>query len=238
MACLMCVFREMFISALKHPGGVWQRPQTDILIIDDTPDNLQLLSRMLERKDYSVRTAINGEYALQKIKLLPPSLILLDIIMPGMDGFEVCGRLKADASTRDIPVIFLTAVNDSESKLRAFEVGGVDYITKPFHAEEVLARIRTHLALQSVQEQLKAQNVQLQQEVNGQRGPATTRPKANNDWRRTFDALPDLICILDQNFRVLRLNKALAHRLNRNPHDCIGQSCAELFRDVESSGGL
>ena len=174
--------------------------QADILIIDDTPDNLDLLSRMLEQQGYSVRTATSGEIALQKIKLASPTLILLDIIMPGMDGYEVCARLKADAATRHIPIIFLSAVNDSEGKVRAFETGGVDYVTKPFHAEEVLARIRTHLALRNALE-------------------------ANP----SFDALPDLICVFDDDLRVRRVNKALAHRLNRDPDDCIGHSCHEVF---------
>jgi DNA-binding response OmpR family regulator len=210
---------------------------TDILIIDDAPDTLNLLSRMLENHGYPVRTAINGQIALQKSKLAPPALILLDIVMPSMDGYEVCARLKADPLTRDIPIIFLSALDDSEGKVRAFEAGAVDYVTKPFHAEEVLARIRTHLALQGAQKQLKAQNLQLQSEVYDRSSPEKTSSEAKDEWDRTFDALPDLICIFDQDFRVLRLNRALAHRLKRKPQDCIGQSCDELFHDTESSEG-
>lgn len=211
---------------------------TDILIIDDAPDTLNLLSRMLNKHGYSVRTAIGGQIALEKTKLAPPALILLDIVMPGMDGYEVCARLKADPLTRDIPIIFLSALYDSEGKVRAFEAGGVDYVTKPFHAEEVLARIRTHLALQNAQAQLKAQNVQLQKEVNDRRTPEQIGSEAADEWDRTFDALPDLICIFDQDFRVVRLNRALANRLKRKPQDCIGQSCDELFHDTKSSEGL
>ena len=124
-----------------------QQNQHNILIVDDLPENLTLLCRMLSQKGYHVRTASNGQLALKMIDLHPPALILLDIVMPGMSGYEVCRQLKAHDTTRDIPVIFLTNLTDAEDERQGFEVGGGDYITKPFQIEEVLARIAAHLPL-------------------------------------------------------------------------------------------
>jgi signal transduction histidine kinase len=119
-----------------------------ILIVDDTPANLTVLSTMLTQHGYRVRPAINGQLALASVSRQPPDLILLDIKMPEMDGYEVCARLKADEKTRDIPILFISALDDIQDKVKAFQVGGVDYITKPFHVEEVLARVRAHITLQ------------------------------------------------------------------------------------------
>ncbi|MCU0512032.1 MAG: hybrid sensor histidine kinase/response regulator [Anaerolineae bacterium] len=120
----------------------------DILIVDDTPANLSVLHGMLTGHDYKVRPAINGDLALKAVQTELPDLILLDIRMPGKDGYEVCRELKASPRTRHVPVIFISALDDIQDKVKAFEVGGVDYITKPFHLEEVLARVQLHLMLQ------------------------------------------------------------------------------------------
>ncbi|MBD2464828.1 hybrid sensor histidine kinase/response regulator [Oscillatoria sp. FACHB-1407] len=136
----------------------------DILVVDDTPDNLRLLSIMLSENGYKVRKAINGERALQAVQAIAPDLILLDIRMPDMTGYEVCRHLK-ESEYRDIPVIFISALDDVFDKVMAFDVGGVDYINKPFQGQEVLARINTHLKIKKLQNQLQHQNTQLQQEV-------------------------------------------------------------------------
>jgi len=128
------------------------RMTPDILIIDDTLANLQLLTDILKEEGYRVRPALSGEVALQSARRKPPHLVLLDIKMPDMDGFEVCRHLKNDAATRDIPVIFISALSDTQDKLQAFRAGGVDYITKPFQFEEVKARVRTHLQLKEYQD--------------------------------------------------------------------------------------
>ncbi|MBD2086385.1 response regulator [Coleofasciculus sp. FACHB-542] len=137
--------------------------KADILIVDDTPDNIRFLSSLLLDKGYNVRKSINGQMALTAVKTLQPDLILLDINMSGMNGYEVCERLKEDTETSSVPVIFLSALDDVLDKVKAFQVGGVDYITKPFQIEEVLARIQNQLTIQSLQTQLKNQNSQLQQ---------------------------------------------------------------------------
>jgi signal transduction histidine kinase len=129
-------------------------PHHNILVVDDTIENLRLLATILGDRGYDVRPVTNGRQALLAVERDPPDLILLDINMPEMDGYEVCVRLKQRPAVKDIPVIFLTALSETADKVRAFEAGGVDYITKPFHIEEVLARVKTHLALRRAQVEL------------------------------------------------------------------------------------
>jgi len=132
-----------------------------ILLVDDNPQNLAALSRILSDQGYHIRTAINGQVALKSVQTTIPDLMLLDIRMPGLDGYEVCQQLKANEITREIPVLFLSALDHPADKVKAFNVGGVDYITKPFQADEVVARVETHIALRSMQKQLQEQNREL-----------------------------------------------------------------------------
>ena len=136
--------------------------QGDILIVDDTPDNLRLLSAILSRHQLSVRKALTGQWAITAAQAAPPDLILLDIKMPEMSGYEVCQRLKADPVTQAVPVIFISALDDAIDKVKAFAAGGADYITKPFQEAEVLARIAYQLELRRLQRQLVDQNQELQ----------------------------------------------------------------------------
>ncbi len=133
----------------------------NILVVDDTPANLRLLAGILNGKGYKVRPVPSGELALSAVKGMPPDLILLDIMMPEMNGYEVCEKIKADEHTRHIPVIFISAINDVLDKVKAFAVGGVDYITKPFQVEEVLVRVETHLAMCQLQKKLQQKNDEL-----------------------------------------------------------------------------
>jgi signal transduction histidine kinase len=133
-------------------------PTNNILIVDDTLPNLRLLSKMLRKQGYKVRGAPNGTMALSAAQLAPPDLILLDIHMPDINGYEVCQRLKANEETRDIPIIFISALSEVLDKVKAFSVGGVDYITKPFQVEEVLVRVKTHLAMRDLQKKLQETN--------------------------------------------------------------------------------
>ncbi|XHR28943.1 MAG: response regulator [Chthoniobacteraceae bacterium] len=132
-----------------------------ILMVDDVPENLKLLAGILSRKGYKVRPVSSGAHALRAIEKALPDLILLDITMPGMDGYGVCARLKSDEKTEPVPVIFLSALDDPEAKVRAFQSGGVDYITKPFQAEEVLARVECQLKLRKLQLSLEKRNREL-----------------------------------------------------------------------------
>jgi serine phosphatase RsbU (regulator of sigma subunit) len=136
----------------------------DILVVDDMPSNLRLLSQTLAEKGYGVRTVTSGPRALESARTSPPDLILLDVRMPDMDGYEVCAKLKKDQRTAQIPIIFISALDQVEDKVQAFQFGGVDYITKPFQVEEVLARTETHLSLRRLQESLEVINQRMQRE--------------------------------------------------------------------------
>ncbi|MEM9541661.1 MAG: diguanylate cyclase [Cyanobacteria bacterium P01_E01_bin.42] len=137
--------------------------KADILLVDDKPDNIRILDTMLAQQGYKVRKVTNGKMALQVAESARPDLILLDVAMPEMDGYEVCQYLKADPVTSDIPVIFLSALELAFNKVRAFEVGGSDYITKPFNLSEVQMRIENQLKLRSLQQELQAKNTQLEE---------------------------------------------------------------------------
>ncbi len=146
----------------EAPGSIMaDTKELSIVIVDDMPDNLRLLADILKDKGYKVRPAPSGARALATIHKEPPELILLDIMMPEMDGYEVCRQLKTDERTKDIPIIFLSALNEVFEKVKAFKAGGVDFITKPFQVEEVLARVRTHLTIQAQQKALAKQNEEL-----------------------------------------------------------------------------
>ena len=136
-----------------------------LLVVDDTPTNLQLLIDTLEDVGHKVLVATNGHEALERAGLEQPDLILLDVLMPGLDGFETCQRLKQTPSLRDTPVIFMTALAETEDKVKAFAAGGVDYVTKPFQEDEVLARVNIHLTLRRLHRELLQQNQRLQQEI-------------------------------------------------------------------------
>lgn len=138
------------------------KPLNNILIVDDTPENLRLLSKMLESQGYRVRRSISGRMALQAAQIEPPSLILLDINMPDMNGYDVCRQLKIHPRTSDVPVIFISALDQTTNKIQAFDLGAVDYITKPFQEQEVLARVRAQLTIQRQQQLLIEHNQQLE----------------------------------------------------------------------------
>ncbi|MBF0343597.1 MAG: response regulator [Nitrospirae bacterium] len=158
----------------------------DILIIDDDPSGLKLMFDVLSEAGYQVRPAIDGELALRSVQARQPDLILLDIRMSGMDGFEVCRRLKEDMAMRDIPVIFLSSLADTFDKVKGFELGAVDYITKPPQAKELLARVVTHLALSEAKARLKAQNLQLQNEI-------AERKRAEEELRYQKEHLEEIV---------------------------------------------
>ncbi len=183
----------------------------NILIVDDTLENLQLLSNTLTDQGYKIRGAAKGQMAIRTARSFPPDLILLDIKMPGMDGYEVCECLKADEQTRDIPVIFISALDEVIDKVRAFQVGGVDYITKPFHVEEVLARIEHQLMIQRLSTQLQEQNKQLQQEIQ-------ERQKAEQAAAAANRAKSEFLANMSHELRTpLNAILGFTQLMNRNP---------------------
>lgn len=140
--------------------------QSTVLIVDDTPTNLEVLHELLDGNGYEVLVAIDGESAFNQAAYAQPDIILLDIMMPGWDGFETCRRLKSEEKTRSIPIIFMTALSEIQDKVRGFELGGVDYITKPLQHEEVLARVHTHITLRRLQKTLQDTNTILEERVH------------------------------------------------------------------------
>ncbi len=166
-----------------------------ILLVDDTPTNLEMLVDCLSDHGFEVAVAIDGEAALKQSQLVCPDLILLDVMMPGLDGFEACRRLKENELTKDIPVIFITPLADQDHILKGFSVGGVDYVIKPIFQQELLARVRTHLQIRSLRRKVEETVVMLQQEVTErQRAEEEAREatrlaqQANECMRKDLDA--------------------------------------------------
>jgi PleD family two-component response regulator len=211
--------------------------QSNILIIDDTPDNLRLLSQMLTKCGYKVRAVLSGAYALAAVQAAPPDLILLDIMMPQMDGYEVCRHLKTNEQTQDIPVLFISALDQTENKLKAFTAGGVDYITKPFQTTEVLARVNTHLSLRHLHRQLQAANSELARQLTEIEARNEELQTALNTIKTLSGLIP--ICawcghkIQDDNGQWVKVETYLqAHSTVEFTHgicpDCMQKSIAEV----------
>ncbi len=182
-----------------------------ILLVDDNPTNLQVLFKTLEGSGYRLLAARDGEAALYTAKRAKPSLILLDVMMPGMDGFEVCEKLKADPETADIVVIFLSALTDSQSKVHGLAIGGVDYIAKPFQSDEVLARVRTHIKLHRLEKALARRNIELEDEN-----------------QRILNAVEEGIFGLDVEGRITAMNQRAAQLTGWSQADAIGESLFQL----------
>lgn len=177
-----------------------------ILIVDDVLENVSVLRQFLRNMGFEVLVSYDGLDALETAEYANPDLILLDVMMPNLDGFETCQRLKCNAQLQDIPVIFMTALSDTEDKLRGFALGAVDYITKPFQQEEVLARINTHLTLRRLQRRLQSQNeelIQLNQEKNELLGIAA------HDLKNPLASIQSLSEFVQESFEVLPKEKTL-----------------------------
>jgi two-component system, LuxR family, sensor kinase FixL len=185
-----------------------------ILLVDDNPTNLQVLFKTLEGSGYRLLAARDGEAAIYTAKRAKPALILLDVMMPGMDGFEVCERLKADPETADIVIIFLSALTDSQSKVHGLAIGGVDYIAKPFQSDEVLARVRTHIKIHRLEQALARRNSELEDEN-----------------QRILNAVEEGIFGLDVEGRVTSMNARAAVLTGWPQADVLGESLfyMELF---------
>jgi len=182
-----------------------------ILAVDDNPSNLDLLNRMLTRRKYLVQMVTDGAAALEAVQVRQPDVILLDISMPGMSGYEVSRRLKEDKKTRDIPIIFISALDDLDSKIAAFDAGGVDYVTKPFQFKEVIARVQTQIALRRMQKELALEKKLLE---------------------ATGNAISDMVILTDCAGKITRCNHAAQERFNVQRDEILGKHYSDFFGDT------
>lgn len=203
-------------------------PTASILVVDDTPANLHLLVRMLSARGYEVRVAANGTLALASVQASHPDLILLDICMPEMDGYEVCQKLQADPTTASIPVIFLSASNSPLDKIKALTIGGVDYITKPFQIKEVLARISNQLKIRRLQKQLVEQNQRLQQEIQEREKIQRELAQERAFLQCLLDSIPDCIFYQSPEQVFLACNKSFEALVGQAAIDIIGHHADAL----------
>lgn len=195
---------------------IFEQPKADILVVDDTPENLRVLAHMLGHFGYKARAVTEGALALSVCQTAPPDLIMMDVSMPGLDGYETCERLKADERTRAIPVIFISALGEVEDKVRAFEVGGVDYVTKPFQIEEVLARLETHLSIRRLQIELEEKN----RELAAGMAELRASQSAEREQRILAEALRDTIAAINSTLDTTEVLDLILNNLARvAPHD-------------------
>ena len=188
-----------------------------ILIVDDHPSNLKLLHTYLKSAGFEVLVAEDGISGIEAVKCSQPELILLDVMMPKLDGFEVCYRLKGDPATRDIPVIFLTALSETVNKLKGFEVGGVDYITQPIEHEELVARVKTHLALRKMRQQLQQQNQALQAEIDNRKQIEKQLQQSKDSLQQSHDRLEKTVAV--RTAKLATSNQDLEHFAYIASHD-------------------
>ncbi len=185
-----------------------------ILIADDTPEYLHLLKRILTSQGFSVDACSDGSQALEAALRCPPDLIMLDISMPVLDGVETCRRLKNEESTKEIPVIFLSGLQDLEDKIKAFQAGGVDYVIKPFQVDEVLARLKTHLAIRGLQTELQQTNLDLARRLK-ELGEAQA---AEKEQRILAETLRDSIAAINSTLDYAELLDLILNNLERVVH--------------------
>lgn len=209
----------MIVSKMKNTGS--------IMVVDDNPENLGFLHVLLKEQGYQVRTVLYGKMALKTAYKKPPDLILLDIMMPEMDGYEVCAKLKADGRTRNIPVIFISALDEMPDRVKAFSAGGVDFILKPFVKEDLLARVSTHLHIKYLQQYLYEKNMELVREI-------AERRRAENELHKAKKALETANLELEQ--RVLDELKKRQHQqqllIQKSKLESLGKLAAGIAHEI------
>lgn len=220
-------------ARLSAEADVWEEenfdelesPKGTILIVDDVVENLRFLSEVLTKGGYKVRSVTNGGMALKTVASNQPDIILLDIKMPGMDGYQVCEALKSSEGTSEIPVIFLSALDEEMDKVKGFQVGGVDYIIKPFHPKEIIARIETHLTIQQQKYQLRQQIEKHQQTAEilyQSRSLLASLLNSSPDGIMGLQPVKDMLTEEIKNFRCLVINPAFAKFLGKKRGDFVG----------------
>ncbi len=204
----------------------------NILLVEDQLDSIRALSQLLTQQGYKVRKAINGRMAITAAIAELPDLILLDINLPILDGFEVCQKLKEDDSTKDIPIIFLSAMSDYEYKAKAFQAGGSDYITKPFQAEEVLMRVRNQLMLSQQQRQLRWQNTLLMQEIRDRQRAEEAAQQTEAKYRSIFENATEGIFQATLDRQYINVNPAMSRILGYDSPDDLVSSVSDISKQI------
>ena len=200
-----------------------------LLIVDDNPVNLGVVVEYLEGAGYEVLVALDGEEALKRAAYSQPDLILLDVMMPGIHGFETCRRLRDDAGTAHIPVIFMTALDDVSDKVAAFQAGGVDYVSKPFQPEELLARVGIHLTLRRAQRNLAERNGALEVEIAARREAEAALRASEQSFRRLFETADDGIALLDPELgTIIDVNMRMLDLVRRSRGEMIGRRFVDM----------
>ena len=208
----------------------------NILLIDDLPENLKLLTESLSKLGYTVRCAISGSRALKTIKSKLPDIIILDVKIPEMDGYQICEAFKADPDLCDIPILFISALDEAFDKLKAFQVGGVDYITKPFQIEEVVARLEAHLTIQKQHRILQEEIIkrkEIEEILYQSRAILSGILNSSLDGIAAMQAVRDPLTGDIQDFCCLVVNPIVSKVLNRKREDLIGKSfLKELLKNI------
>jgi two-component sensor histidine kinase/CheY-like chemotaxis protein len=203
-----------------------------ILIVDDEPHNLDVLNSFLQKSGFKVLVATDGEQALKRVSHVRPDLILLDVNLPGIDGFETCRRLQATDAIRDVPIVFITVDADTVNKVKGFEMNAADYITKPFDPEEVLARIGKHLQVQRLQDELKAKNAQLEREIAERLRAEEALTFERAQLLSIFDSIDKFIYVIDpESFEILYVNQALTEAFQE---ELVGRVCYRALQGLDA----
>lgn len=200
-----------------------------VMIVDDTPANIDVLRRILSEDGFEISIAMSGEAALSLVEKNRPDLILLDVMMPGIDGFETCGKLKANPATKDIPVIFVTAKTEVEDIVHGFKVGGVDYIAKPFKREEVVSRVQTHLKIEQLIQEKENLNKKLQDQNN-------ELVESQNQYRVILEKSSDGVFSLDTEGKILSCNARFSSSLEFEAKELIGKPIMDIVNSEDPEG--
>jgi PAS domain S-box-containing protein len=225
------LYRELKVkkSSLPSPADREFEIKGTVLVVDDTELSLEMLSDILIKDGFKVQTAKSGRLALEAARTITPDLILLDIMMPGMDGYTVCSQLKKDELTRDVPVIFISAMDKTVDRVRCFEAGGVDFISKPFQVEEVLARMRTHLVLRRIQTRLEKQKAQLEQEISERKKAEHALQESEQRLQSILDNSPAVIYVKDTKGRYMLINRSYEELLHVKRDLFVGKRDQDIF---------
>jgi PAS domain S-box-containing protein len=200
-----------------------------ILVVDDTPANIDVLRGILSEEGFDLSIALNGETALTLVEKNRPDLILLDVMMPGIDGFETCKRLKANSKTKDIPVIFVTARTELEDVVRGFQIGGVDYIAKPFKREEVISRVQTHLKIQKLIQEKESLNKKLLEQND-------ELVASQNQYRIILEKSADGVFRLDADGKITMANAKFYSSLGFDAKEIVGKHILDIVNSEDPSG--